>query len=91
MTAAPGGLARVLDSFRAGTSSTDDIARDTGLDRELVALALDQLTTLGLVTRSSMSAGCDGCDGCPALAADGCRRPASRGGLVTLALGRRPC
>ena len=91
MSGGSASLAGVLDAFRAGASSTDDIARDTGLDRELVALALDQLTALGLVTRSSMSAGCPegGCGGCPAVTRDGCDGPASRGALVTLSLGRR--
>jgi hypothetical protein len=90
MTSRIGGLAEVLEAFRAGVSSTDDISRVTGLDRDLVDVALEQLTSLGLVTRSSMASGCPegGCGGCPAPTGHGCGTATTRGGLVTLTLGR---
>ena len=89
-----GALGDVLREFTRGAATTDEIARTTGLDRELVAVALDELVALGLVTRESMSSGCpDGaCGGCPAPTGHGCRALAAtpRGGVVTLSLSRRP-
>lgn len=94
-TTAPrsGALGDVLLEFTRGATTTEEIARATGLDRELVAVALDQLVTLGLVTRQSMSSGCPdgGCGGCPSSTGQGCASPATspRGGVVTLSLSRR--
>jgi hypothetical protein len=91
---APSTLADVLAAFRAGAASTADLAVATGLDRELVAVALDQLVGLGLVTRSAVSSGCPegGCGGCPAPTGQGCSTPGTprRGGVVTLTLSPRP-
>ncbi len=90
-----GALGDVLREFTRGAATTDEIARATGLDRELVAVALDQLVTLGMVTRQSMSSGCPdgGCGGCPASTGQGCAATAvaaaPRGGVVTLSLSRR--
>ncbi len=87
-----GALGDVLREFTRGAATTDEIARTTGLDRELVAVALDQLVALGLVIRESMSSGCPagGCGGCPAPTGHGCGAfaAAPRGGVVTLSLSR---
>jgi hypothetical protein len=92
MTAPTVGLTGVLAAFRAGTSSTDDLARATGLDRELVDVALDQLVALGMVSRSTLSTGCPegGCGGCPVPTGQGCGSSGtpSRGGVVALTLER---
>lgn len=92
-TTRSGALADVLREFTRGATTTDEIARVTGLDRELVAVALDQLVALGLVSRQSMSAGCPdgGCGGCPSSTGPGCAARAARprGGVVTLSLSRR--
>lgn len=88
-----GALADVLREFSRGAATTDEIARATGMDRELVAVALDQLVSLGLVTRDSMSSGCpdSGCGGCAAPGGPACASGGSvpRRGVVTLALSRR--
>jgi hypothetical protein len=89
----PSTLSDVLAAFRAGAASTADLAAATGLDRDLVAVALDQLVGLGLVTRSAVSSGCPegGCGGCPAPTGQGCATPGTsrRGGVVTLTLTSR--
>ena len=89
-----GALGDILREFTRGAVTTDEIARTTGLDRELVAVALDQLVALGLVTRESMSSGCPdgGCGGCPAPTGHGCGALAAtpRGGVVTLSLSPHP-
>ena len=89
----PGALAAVLEAFTTGAHTTDDIGRATGLDRELVSLALDTLTSLGMVDRTSTSSGCPdgGCRGCAAPTGHGCSSPGTPAhGLVTLTLSRRP-
>jgi hypothetical protein len=94
--AAAGGasLRTVLDAFAAGAHTLDDVARSTGLDIELVRLAVDQLVTLGLVDAERVGAGCpDG--GCGSCAATGSGEVAcgsgggrEQGGLVSLTLHR---
>jgi hypothetical protein len=89
----PGSLGAVLEAFSNGARTTDDLRRATGLDRELVSLALDTLTSLGMVDRTSTSSGCPdgGCGGCPAPTGHGCGSPGAEArGLVTLTLTRRP-
>jgi hypothetical protein len=88
----PGSLREVLDAFAAGATSTHDIGLRTGLDRELVGIAVDQLVALGLLTRDSVGGGCPdgGCTGCGAPTGNGCSTPGPGGGLVTLSLSRRP-
>jgi hypothetical protein len=83
----------VLDAANAGTSTVADIAARTGLDRDVVALALERLVATGRLTAQPLQAGCPpaGCGGC-ASGADGpsgCRRPAGDTGPVLLSLGVR--
>ncbi len=87
-----GSLREVLDAFSSGATSTHDISRRTGLDRELVGVAVDQLVALGLLTRDSIGGGCPdgGCTGCGAPTGSDCSTPGPGGGLVTLSLGRPP-
>ena len=94
-TAAAGASLRaVLDAFAAGSPTLDDVARRTGLDIELVRLAVDQLVTLGLVDSERVSAGCPdgGCGTCPSTGTGDvtCASVSDRGhgGLVSLTLNR---
>lgn len=95
-TTAPvsGTLRDILDAFTRGLCTTHDIRSTTGLDRELVEIALDQLTVLGLVTRDSTNSGCPGggCNSCNTPIDYRCATPgdARHRGLVTLRLIRRP-
>ncbi len=90
----PGSLASVLDAFTSGALTLDDIARTTGLHRDLVRVAVDQLVTLGLIRSEDTSTACppSGCGGCSSPTGTGCGTggAAQRGGLVTLTIGRRP-
>lgn len=79
-------LRSVLDAFVDGARTVDDIAGRTGLDPELVRVALDQLVALRLVDSAPLSGACpdDACGGC---AVDACT---TRGAPVVLTLSRRP-
>jgi hypothetical protein len=88
----------VLAAVEAGTPTLADIARHTGLDRGVVAMAVDRLVQAGLLDAETMTAGCppDGCGSCASGVADrpgcGAATPSSsRGGavLVTLSVRRR--
>ena len=91
---ARGSLREVLNAFTSGARTVDDIGSRSGLDRELVQVAIDQLVTLGLVAREQSSTRCPrtACGGCSAPRGNGCstRAAAVRGGLVTLTVGRQP-
>jgi hypothetical protein len=82
MSAGP--LSAVLAELTAGAPTLDDVARRTGLDRDVVGAAVDQLVRLGRVTSSTLATGCPdtGCGGCPT---SGC---GSRGAAAPA--GRRP-
>jgi hypothetical protein len=86
----------VLDAADAGTSTVADIAARTGLDRDVVALALERLVATGRLTAQPLQAGCPpaGCGGCASSAGSaggspGCARPAGDTGPVLLSLGVR--
>jgi hypothetical protein len=82
------GLQRVLDAVAesGGTTTVEGLAERTGLDADLVRVALHQLVALGRLGRDGMSLACpeDGCGGC-ASSASTCGT-AGRGSLVTLTL-----
>lgn len=88
--AAPAGpLSLVLSEVAAGTPTTVEIARRTGLDEAVVRAAVDHLVRSGRLDAGELAIGCppSGCGGCAA--ATTCGTPASRRGLVTLSLSRR--
>jgi hypothetical protein len=62
----PGPLVAVLAELTAGTPTLDDVARRTGLTRDVVEAAVAQLVRMGRVTASTLSTTCpdDGCGGC---------------------------
>ncbi|HET7900447.1 MAG TPA: hypothetical protein VFL59_04615 [Candidatus Nanopelagicales bacterium] len=68
-------LAAVLDSFTGGARTVDDLAERTGLGKDLVRVALDQLVALRLVDAAPLAGACpdDSCGGCPV--ATGCAGP----------------
>ncbi len=84
----------VLALIEAGTSSTTEIARRSGLDVGVVALAIDRLVASGHLTSQQLLTGCPdgGCGSCPS-GLDGrpaCGAPATTGraaGPVLLTLG----
>ncbi len=59
-------LRTVLDAFVDGARTVDDIAERTGLDPDLVRVAIDQLVALRLVDSSPLAGACpdDACGGC---------------------------
>ena len=79
-------LRTVLDAFVDGARTVDDLAARTGLDPDLVRVALDQLVALGLVDAAPLAGACpdDACGGC---AVSACT---TRGAPVALTLSRRP-
>lgn len=91
-----GPLRAVLAELDAGAPTLDDVARRTGLDRDVVAAAVHQLVRLRRVTSSVLATTCTdgGCGTCPAgngCDAHGAPAPAgSRPVLVSLTVRRRP-
>jgi hypothetical protein len=89
-------LRAVLDELTAGAPTLDEVARRTGLGRDVVEAAVDHLVRLGRVSSSTLSTGCAdvGCGGCGAssscpsvgMPAPGGRRPV----LVALSVRRPP-
>lgn len=91
-----GPLQRVLAAFDAGASTLDDIARRTGLRRDLVDMAVDQLRRTGHIEAAELTIGCPsgGCGTCASGHADGssgCGSAPSLGrqGPVLVQLSRR--
>jgi len=66
--AAASPLRAVLAELTAGAHTLDDVARRTGLDRDLVHAAVDQLVRLGRVDASTLATACpdSGCGSCSA-------------------------
>lgn len=88
----------VLAEVEAGTPTLADIARNTGLDRGIVAMAVEALVHAGLLDAETMATGCppNGCGSCASGVADrpGCgaaTASTSRDGpvLVSLSVRRR--
>lgn len=81
-----GSLSTVLDAFADGARTVDDLAARTGMDRDLVRLALDRLIALRLVDAAPLAAGSCPDGGCGGCAAPGDPSCTTRGGLVVLTL-----
>lgn len=93
-----GPLSLVLAEIEAGTATVNQVARNAGLDEQLVRAAVEHLVRTGRVESRELSMGCpaSGCGGCASASVEGtpgCGRPAPipgrRAGLVTLSLTRR--
>ncbi|MCE1178075.1 MAG: FeoC-like transcriptional regulator [Micrococcales bacterium] len=92
-------LSAVLAAFEAGAESLDDVSRRTGLDRDVVSAAVDQLVRMGRIDARELAIGCPsgGCGSCASGTSDGqagCGADGPSGTrsgpvLVTLSL-RRP-
>lgn len=67
MTVEASPLRAVLAELSAGTRTLHDLARRTGLDRDLVEAMVEQLVRLGRVRSSTLSPSCQvtRCRGCP--------------------------
>jgi hypothetical protein len=74
-------LVAVLAELTAGTPTLDDVARRTGLARDVVEAAVAQLVRMGRVTSSTLSTTCpdDGCGGCATRGCGAHGRPAPGG------------
>ena len=85
----------VLAEIEAGAGSVDAIAQRTGLDSEIVRMAMDRLVSSGHLTTERMQVGCPsgGCQECRAGMAGrpGCAAPASGAprGPVVISLSTR--
>ncbi len=74
-----GNLARVLAAVGEGAGSTAEVARRTGMTRELAETALAALAATGRVRRTLVFAG--------ACSDDGCTACGSRGGCASAGVG----
>ncbi len=91
-----GPLRQVLTALTGGAASRAELARRTGLSRDVVDTCLEHLVRTGHVQAEPIGSGCpdSGCGGCPSGRADGapgCGAPApSRSqGPVALTLAPR--
>lgn len=91
-------LSAVLAAFTAGAGTLAEVARGTGLDRDVVEAAVEHLVRTGRLEAGTISAGCPagGCGSCASGDGDrpGCGSSgpsAARSGpvLVTLGLSHR--
>ena len=66
-------LAAVLAAFEQGATSLDEVARVTGLDRQVVEVGVDHLRRMGRIEARELAMGCPsgGCGGCASANADG--------------------
>jgi hypothetical protein len=86
-------LSDVLAAVSGGAATPEEIGGRTGLDPDLVRVALVQLADLGMLVPETLDTGCpdDGCGTCSS--ASGCATDAGSHGprrVVALRLGRRP-
>lgn len=97
-TTGPGGpLRAVLTAFEGDVHSLDDIARRTGLSRDVVSAAVDHLVRAGRIEARTLAVGCPdgGCGSCASgtsAGEPGCGAPEpgrSRTGPVLVALSLR--
>lgn len=94
--AATSPLRAVLEALRGGAGSLTEVARQCGLDRDVVEAAVDHLVRLRLVSARELALGCPG-GGCTTCAsgvdgAPGCGSPGpspTRTGPVLVALSAR--
>lgn len=63
---APSPLRAVLGAFDAGATSLSDVARRTGLDRDVVDASVEHLVRMGRLSAGTLSTGCPdgGCGSC---------------------------
>ena len=92
-TASP--LRAVLAQLDAGAPTLDEVARRTGLPRDVVGAAVDHLVRLGRVTSSTLGTACpdDGCATCPSgsgCPSTGTPAPAGRRPVLVALSVRRP-
>ncbi len=92
-------LRAVLDAFSGGAPTLDDVARMTGLPRDVVDAAVEHLVRVGRLSAATLTVGCPsgGCGSCASgtSGVPGCSATApgpARSGpvLVALSLRRRP-
>lgn len=88
-----GPLRAVVAAIDSGAGSVEDVVRRTGLDRELVNLAISRLIALGRLQVSASPAGCafGNCGSCARFGATpepGCSAVGSGRGPVLLTLTR---
>ncbi|HEY6795634.1 MAG TPA: FeoC-like transcriptional regulator [Kineosporiaceae bacterium] len=93
--AAAGPLRAVLAELRSGTRTLDEVSRRTGLPRDVVGAAVEQLVRLGRVTSSTLGSGCpeDGCGTCSSgtsCAVRSSRAPSGRRPVLVALSVRRP-
>lgn len=84
-------LRAVLDQFRAGAGSLDEVARRSGLRRDLVDAAVDHLVRTGHLRAEALTAGCPdgGCGSCPSAGdRSACATGTAPAGPVLVALSR---
>lgn len=94
--AASSPLRAVLDALHTGAGSLAEVARQCGLDRDVVEAAVDHLVRVGAVSARELALGCPG-GGCSSCAsgvdgAPGCGSPGpapTRTGPVLVALSVR--
>ena len=74
----------VLAQIEAGATSTDEIARRTGLDADLVSVMIDRLVAAGYLTAQRLKSGCPetGCSSCPVVGACAPVRGTARGAVM---------
>jgi hypothetical protein len=88
----------VLEAFRSGARSLDEVAHRAGLSRDTVEGAVDQLVRMGRLEAKELATGCPsgGCGSCASGHDDGsagCGAPApgvGRAGPVLITLRLRP-
>lgn len=90
-------LSAVLGAFADGAGSLSEVARRTGLDRDLVDASVEHLVRMGRLQAGTLSTGCPdgGCGSCASgddgSAGCGSSGPsAARSGPVLVTLGLRP-
>lgn len=68
-----GPLTSVLESFRAGVHSIDEVVQRTGLRRDVVDAAIDHLVRAGRLEARELAIGCPtgGCGSCASGLTDG--------------------
>ncbi len=92
-----GPLSLVLDAFGRGSRSLDEVARSSGLTRDVVAASVEHLIRLGRLEARELAIGCPsgGCGSCASGAVNGgagcgsVRASPGRTGPVLVTIGLR--